>query len=297
MKKSVIIISLFLLGTAFSAKAQEMTQKEKTNYAIGVLLGKKIQEEITKSGIDIRIIESVQEKLKDKIDFHSIQAGIDDILKGECKLTQEEIMAILAELEKEKDKIDELINAKKSQENKSEGSSCNQYNAACAKALAGEIDAAFEQLFLIANNGSYTNLEHILADADLNSLHKDKRWNEVIEIIRAKIYLPRLANSYGSLSWNYLLMKDYAQSEQSARQALKLDNTQTWVKTNLAHALLFQNRFSEAEKIYKELSKTPRDNEPYTQVLLEDLDKLEKAGVIPEKQKSNVEKIRKMLRE
>jgi len=338
MKRSIIIISLFLLGTTFSVKAQEMTQKEKTNYAIGVMLGKKIAEEIQKSGIDMSIVELIKEKLKEKIDFQFIKEGISDILKGECKLTKEEIEAIFAELEKEKEYFEKLINASQNKGNEvdkgnplyaelikeasalyqsreylksaqkyaeafialegKEMSCCDRYNAACSYALANEIDSAFVQLFKIANSGSYTNLGHINTDTDLNSLHKDKRWTEVIDIIRNRIYLPRLANNHGSLSWNYLFIKEYTQSEQSARRALELDSSQTWIQVNLAHALLFQNRFSEAEKIYKELSQTIiKDNETYTQTLLKDFDDLEKAGLIPEKHKADVEKIKKMLQE
>jgi len=99
-----------------------------------------------------------------------------------------------------------------------------------------------------------------------------------------------------NLSWYYLFIKDYAQSEQSARKALELDNTYILPKTNLDHALLFQNRFSEAEKIYKELSQTIyNNNETYTQTLLNDLKELEEAGVIPNDCKKDVDKIRKML--
>jgi hypothetical protein len=61
--------------------------------------------------------------------------------------------------------------------------------------------------------------------------------------------------------------------------------------------LLFQNRFSEAEKIYKELSQIKKNNETYVQLLLEDFKELEKAGAVPERHKVDVEKIRKMLRE
>jgi tetratricopeptide (TPR) repeat protein len=127
--------------------------------------------------------------------------------------------------------------------------------------------------------------------------------NEVLLIEKDKdsfkSYLePFLVQNYGSLSWYYLFTKEYAQSEQSARRVLKLDDTQTWVKTNLAHALLFQDRFSKAEKIYKELSQIKReDNETFSKTLLEDFDKLGKAGAIPKERKADVEKIRKMLRE
>jgi len=239
MKKSVIIIGLFLFGTASLIKAQEMTPKEKTSYAIGVILGEKIKEKVKDSGIDMSVIESFIEKLKEKIDFESIKTGFRDDLKGESKLSKEEIAAILSELEKEKDNLEQIIKPHQSKKSESDKENKNSIN-----------------------------------------------------------YLSALANNYGSLSWNYLFIKEYKQSEQSALKALKLDNTQTWVKTNLAHALLFQNKFSKAEKIYKELSQTTiKENETYTKALLEDFDELEKAGVIPEKSKVNVEKIKKMLRE
>lgn len=61
----------------------------------------------------------------------------------------------------------------------------DRYNAACSWALANEPDSAFVQLFKIVENGNYTNLAHITTDTDLNSLHADERWNEVIEIVKA----------------------------------------------------------------------------------------------------------------
>jgi len=244
MKKSVIIISMFLLGTTISVKAQEMTQREKSSYAIGVMLGEKIKEKMKESGISMNTLDSIKEKLKEKIDFESIKKGINDDFKGESKLTKEEIGAVLVELAKEKDDLDKILNA-----NQSKGSESEKENS-----LSTE-------------------------------LTKDKE------------YLTTLAEEHGNLSWHYLFIKDYAQSEQSARRALKLDSTQTWVKVNLAHALLFRNHFSKAEKLYKELSQTMRKgNETYTKAILEDFDELEKAGVIPEKRKADVEKIRKMLR-
>ena len=59
----------------------------------------------------------------------------------------------------------------------------DRYNAACSWALANKTDASFVQLFKIANEGNYTNLGHITTDSDLNSLHSDKRWEEVIRIV------------------------------------------------------------------------------------------------------------------
>jgi len=60
----------------------------------------------------------------------------------------------------------------------------DRYNAACSWALANQTDSAFVQLFKIAKNGNYTNLGHIKSDTDLNLLHIDNRWNEIIEFVQ-----------------------------------------------------------------------------------------------------------------
>ena len=214
MKKAVIILSLFFLGASFSVQAQEMSQKEKSSYAIGLMLGDKIKS----SGIDPGLIEAI----KERIDFESLKEGIRDYFKGEYKLTKEEIGTNLAEIQKKIEYYKTIIDAKQSQENERENplytklikeawtlyeskeylmsgqkyaeafvalegeeTSCyDRYNAACSWALANEIDSAFEQLFMIVNSGSYTNLEHLSTDPDLNSLHTDKRWTEIIEIVK-----------------------------------------------------------------------------------------------------------------
>lgn len=65
------------------------------------------------------------------------------------------------------------------------GTVTDRYNAACSYALADKPDSAFVQLFKIARKGNYTDLGHITIDPDLNSLHADKNWNEVIEIVKS----------------------------------------------------------------------------------------------------------------
>lgn len=60
----------------------------------------------------------------------------------------------------------------------------DRYNAACCWAQAGNADSAFFQLERIATKANYTNLNHLLVDTDLTSLHKDKRWNEVVAIVK-----------------------------------------------------------------------------------------------------------------
>jgi len=62
----------------------------------------------------------------------------------------------------------------------------DRYNAACSWALANMPDSAFVQLFKVAEKGIFTNaiIEHITTDIDLNSLHKDTRWIEMMNIIK-----------------------------------------------------------------------------------------------------------------
>ncbi len=64
----------------------------------------------------------------------------------------------------------------------------NRYNAACSWALANYPDSAFYQLNRIVTKGNYINYEQITTDADLNSLHNDKRWQPLLELIQQNKY-------------------------------------------------------------------------------------------------------------
>jgi len=60
----------------------------------------------------------------------------------------------------------------------------DRYNAACSWALAKEVDSSFVQLFKIARSGHYNNYNHLTTDTDLSLLHQDKRWKEVVDLVR-----------------------------------------------------------------------------------------------------------------
>jgi len=64
------------------------------------------------------------------------------------------------------------------------GKQNDRYNAACSWALAGEPDSAFFQLDNVATKANYADYKHINTDPDLNSLHSDKRWAPILEIIK-----------------------------------------------------------------------------------------------------------------
>jgi hypothetical protein len=67
--------------------------------------------------------------------------------------------------------------------NKGQGLRSDKYNAACSWALAGNIEKAFFYLNKAIVIDKWTNLSHILSDADLNNLHSDKRWQPLIDAV------------------------------------------------------------------------------------------------------------------
>lgn len=59
----------------------------------------------------------------------------------------------------------------------------DRYNAACAWALAGEKDSAFNQLSKIVIITKYDNYLHMKTDPDLESLHSDQRWSPLLKMV------------------------------------------------------------------------------------------------------------------
>ncbi|TJY37784.1 TPR end-of-group domain-containing protein [Pontimicrobium aquaticum] len=63
------------------------------------------------------------------------------------------------------------------------------YNAACSYSLAKKMDLAFRSLNLAVDNG-FSDKTRVSKDIDLSYLHKDKRWNSLINAI-----VPKLSSS------------------------------------------------------------------------------------------------------
>lgn len=65
-------------------------------------------------------------------------------------------------------------------------SAYDRYNAACSYTLAEDGESAFYHLFQLSNSATkYKNYDRITTDPDLNILHNDKRWNELIAIVKS----------------------------------------------------------------------------------------------------------------
>ncbi|MBX7227499.1 MAG: hypothetical protein K1X55_15800 [Chitinophagales bacterium] len=60
------------------------------------------------------------------------------------------------------------------------------YNAGCSAALSGNKKLAFKWLNLALSEG-WTNIKHLKQDADLESLHDSKRWQQLLEAMQAEV--------------------------------------------------------------------------------------------------------------
>ncbi|MCF0054781.1 WG repeat-containing protein [Dyadobacter sp. CY356] len=67
-----------------------------------------------------------------------------------------------------------------------------------------------------------------------------------------RIILFHLAQCYGNLGYYSLILNRYEESEMSCRRGLELYPSQTFIKLNLAHSLLWQGKFIEAKRTYQE---------------------------------------------
>ena len=120
-------------------------------------------------------------------------------------------------------------------------------------------------------------------------------YKEALEIYhRLAAVNPYAFDSYKSqtlrgLSSNFLFTKRYAEAEKYARESLKVYDEQHLVYTNLAAALLLQGKYTEAEKFYNLYKDELKDN------FLDDFKKFAEAGIIPEKRKEDVERIKRIL--
>ena len=64
------------------------------------------------------------------------------------------------------------------------GTGSDRYNAACCWAKSNYPDSAFFQLNRIVTKLKYTEYDYIINDINLVSLHTDKRWEPLIQLVR-----------------------------------------------------------------------------------------------------------------
>ena len=89
------------------------------------------------------------------------------------------------------------------------------------------------------------------------------------------------ANSLGNLAWAALFVRDFENALTVSRRAADLAPDLVWVKTNLAHALMFLNRTEEARAIHLQFRRqaTNLDGKTWQQTVLEDFAIFRRAGL------------------
>jgi len=96
------------------------------------------------------------------------------------------------------------------------------YNAACCFARLGQADDAFKYLDL-AFRGGWSDVDHLKSDADLESIHADKRW--VDTVLRCAAKREESRKSMANPELHAELMKRM-KTDQDARSAKPLDGLQ-----------------------------------------------------------------------
>lgn len=90
-------------------------------------------------------------------------------------------------------------------------------------------------------------------------------------------------------SFYAIFEKQYVEAETYSRDALEVDSTNHIAYSNLAPALLFQGKYLEAEKIYRQYKAELKEG------FLSDFEEFSKTGVIPKNREEDVEKIKQLL--
>ena len=102
-------------------------------------------------------------------------------------------------------------------------------------------------------------------------------------------YTELLNDIFVSQSFYSIFEKQYTEAEIYSKEALEVDSTKHVAYSNLAAALLFQGKYQEAEKIYRQYKSELKEG------FLSDFEEFSKAGVIPKNKEEDVEKIKQLL--
>lgn len=103
-----------------------------------------------------------------------------------------------------------------------------------------------------------------------------------------------------NVAWYSLLTSNFSDAEKYIREAIELYPNFKFLYTNLAPALLLQGKTKEAISEYEKWGDKPLGEGGFTtfkEVFLADFQEFEKAGIITEKLRGDVNKVKKMLNE
>ena len=120
-----------------------------------------------------------------------------------------------------------------------------------------------------------------------------KRWK-----IAPEDYADDLANAHSERGWFGFFLKKFSDTENDIRTGISIDSTNKYLNPSLAPALLLQGKYKLAEAEYQKWKDKPFDEQNlpnYRDAFLDDLNTLEKAGIIPKERMKDVQTIRALL--
>lgn len=106
-----------------------------------------------------------------------------------------------------------------------------------------------------------------------------------------------LSQVLGDISYYSILKQKFSEAVQYAEQAMKLDSSQTWIKSNLMMALFFAEKYKEAEKVYDEMKDIMINGQSFKEILSEDIKVYENAKVIPQSVLQELEELKVRLKQ
>ena len=150
-------------------------------------------------------------------------------------------------------------------------------------------EALFYVDSLIVSGFSEFEIENDRIERELSQLKKSKKnSNSIINSNSEGLNslksddLQNYPNWLGSISYFLILEKNFSAAEYMAVRALSLFPEQSWIKANLALALLLQGRFETAKQIYLELKDQPYSlisGKTFKDIFIQDLDEIELKGL------------------
>lgn len=94
-------------------------------------------------------------------------------------------------------------------------------------------------------------------------------------------YRSDLAESYANKAWSALFLKKFEESEQACYKGLAIDANKRFINAIMGHALLFQDNYEAAMRVYVDYMRDARQykNKSNRQALFEDFDVLKQEGL------------------
>ncbi len=118
---------------------------------------------------------------------------------------------------------------------------------------------------------SLKNIHSTLAKKQMDKVRSLENDNSIKE--------KRLLSEYTRLAFFQLFSEDFQESLNAAKKAIKIDNDRLAAHTNYAHALLLLDRTDEALAIYQKYKGQPLNGKTWNEIILEDFEQLESAGI------------------